>query len=107
MIDDLIERLHLFLGEMIDGLSFRKKLAQLLVHLFDICFLSRIEGITIEEMCSQLWGKKRSLQRSELSEAEITIRENERKELSEALGPEDRFQLIEDIDDFLPRRGLN
>ena len=27
LIDDLIERLHLFLGEMIDGLSFRKKLA--------------------------------------------------------------------------------
>ena len=107
MVDDLIECLHLFLGEMIDGLSFRKKLAQLLVHLFDICFLSRVEGITIEEMGSQLWGKKRSLQLIELGEAEIAIGEDERKELSEALGPEDRFQLIEDFNDFLPRRGLN
>ena len=92
---------------MIDGLSFRKKLAQLLVHLFDIRFLRRIEGITIENPRSQLRGKKRSLQLIELGEAEITIGEDERKELSEALGPEDRFQLIEDINDFLPRRGLN
>ena len=107
MVDDLIECLHLFLGEMIDGLSFRKKLAQLLVHLFDIRFLRRIEGITIEEMGSQRLGKKRSLQLIELGEAEIAIGEDERKELSEALGPELRFQLIEDINDFLPRRGLN
>ena len=92
---------------MIDGLSFRKKLAQLLVHLFDIRLLSRIEGITIEEMGSQRLGKKRSLQLIELGEAEIAIGEDERKELSEALGPELRFQLIEDINDFLPRRGLN
>ena len=58
-------------------------------------------------MGSQLWGKKRSLQLIELGEAEIAIGEDERKELSEALGPELRFQLIEDINDFLPRRGLN
>ena len=107
MVDDLIECLHLFLGEVIDGLSFREKPAQLLVHLFDIRLLSRIEGITIEEMGSQRLGKKRSLQLIELGEAEIAIGEDERKELSEALGSEDRFQLIEDFDDFLPRRGLN
>ena len=107
MVDDLIECLHLFLGEVIDGLSFREKPAQLLVHLFDIRLLSRIEGITIEEMGSQRLGKKRSLQLIELGEAEIAIGEDERKELSEALGSEDRFQLIEDFNDFLPCRGLN
>ena len=104
LIDDAIERLHLLFQEVVDGLSFREKLTQLLVHLFDIRFLSRIEGITIEEMGSQLWGQKRRFKRVELGEAEIAIREDERKELSEPLGSKVHFQLIEDFDDFVPRR---
>jgi hypothetical protein len=74
LVDDLVEGFHILFGEVIDGFALREKLSQLLVHLFDIRFLSRIEGVTIEEMRSHLLGKKRSLQLIELGETEVAIR---------------------------------